>query len=85
MTASVEDETETEKNMATQADFIARIRLLEQDVIDTLGYDFNVAVEQLKILNPGVKLVVEVARPFNQVVNGKILYPLDDSDGEDQV
>ena len=54
-------------------------------MIDTLGYGFNVVVEQLKILNPGVELVVEGAGPFNQVVNENILYPPDDSDGEDQI
>ena len=85
MTTSVKNETETEKNMATRANLIARIRLHEQDVIDTLGYGFNIVVEQLKILNLGVELVVEGEGPFNQVVDGKILYPPDDSDGEDQV
>ena len=64
--------------------------MLEQDVIDTLSYNFNTAVKQLKILNPGVELVVEGAGPFNQVVDGNIFYPRDDdpveeSDGEDEI
>ena len=84
ITAPVEDETDMEKNMTTRADLISRIRVLEQDVVDTLGYDFNTTVEQLKILNPEIEIVVEGAGPFNQVVNRKILYPPDSSDREDE-
>ena len=65
-------------------DLIARICVLEQDVINTLGYDFNTIVEQLKILNLGVEIVVEGAGPFNRVIDGKIFYPPDSSDGEDE-
>ena len=58
--------------------------------MDTLGYGFNTTVEQLKILNSGVDLVVEGVGPFNQVVDGKIFYPPDDSpeegsDREDEI
>ena len=70
--------------MVTRADLIAHIRVLEQDVVDTLGYGFNTTIEQLKILNLGVQIVVEGAGPFNQVIDGKILYPPDSSDGEDK-
>ena len=51
--------------------------------MDTLSYGFNTVVEQLKIINQGVELVVEGAGPFNQVVDGKIFYPPDDSLGEE--
>ena len=54
-------------------------------MVDTLGYGFNSAVEQLKILNQGVEIAVEGAGLFNQVVDGKILYPPDSSNGEDEV
>ena len=84
ITAPAEDETDTEKNMVTRADLIAHIRVLEQDVVDTLGYDFNTVVEQLKILNPRVEIVVEGAGPFNQVIDGKIFYSPDSSNGEDE-
>ena len=85
-----EEETEAEKAIVTRGDLIRRIRVLEQDVVDTLSYGFNTAMEQIKILNLGVELVVEGARPFNQVVNGKIFYPPADSpeegsDGEDEI
>ena len=85
-----EEETDAEKAMVTTGDLIVCIQVLEQDVMDTLGYGFNTVVEQLKILNPGAELVVEGARLFNQVVNGIIFYPLDDSpardsDGEDEI
>ena len=43
------------------------------------------AVEQLRILNPGVEIVVEGADPFNQVIDGKIFYPPDNSDGVDEI
>ena len=43
------------------------------------------AVEQLRILNPGVEIVVEGADPFNQVIDGKIFYPPENSDGEDDI
>ena len=75
---------DTKKSMATRGDQIARIRLLEQDGMDTLGYGFSTAVEQLKILNPRVELVVEGAGPFNQVVDRKMFYPPDDSSVEDR-
>ena len=84
ITAPDEDETDAEKGMASRAEFITRIQVLEQDVIDTLGYGFNTVVEQLKILNPGVEMVVEGAGLFNQVINGKYFYPPDSSDGEDE-
>ena len=70
--------------MATKVDLIAGLCVLEQDVVDILGYSFNTVVKQLKILNPGVEIVVEGTGPFNQVVGGKILYPPDSSDGEDE-
>ena len=53
--------------------------------MDTLNYGFNTAVEQLRILNPGVELVVEGASLFNQVIDGKIFYPPKNSDGEDEI
>ena len=84
ITTPAKDETDAEKNMATKSYLITRIRVLEQDVVDTLGYDFNTAVEQLKILNPRVEIVVEGAGPFNKVINGKILYPHDSRDREDE-
>ena len=53
-----------------------------------LNYGFNTIVEHIKIINRGVKLVVEGARPFKKVVDRKIFYPLEDnleeeSDGKD--
>ena len=80
-----EEETNVENSMVSRADLIAHIRVLEQDVVDTLSYGFNKAVEQLKILNPLVEMVVEGAGPFNQVINGKLFYPPDSSYGEDEV
>ena len=44
--------------MASRAELIAHIRVLEQDVMDTLDYGFNTVVEQLRILNPEVEIVV---------------------------
>ena len=60
--------------MVSRAELIARIRVLEQDVVDTLSYGFNATVEKLRILNPGVEFVVEGTWPFNQVIDGKIFY-----------
>ena len=88
--ASADEETNIEKALITKRYLIVRSRVLEQDVMDTLSYGFNTAVEQLKILNPEVELMVEGVGPFNQVVDGKIFYPPDDSpeeesDGEDEI
>ena len=83
--APTEEETDPGKSMVSKAELIARIRVLKQDVADTLNYGFNTTIEQLKILNPGVEMVVEEAGLFNQVINGQILYPPDNSDREDEV
>ena len=82
--ALTEEETDTEKALVSSVELIACIWVLEQDVMDTLGYGFNTAVEQLRILNPWVEFVVKGAGPFNQVIDGKIYYPPEDSDGEDE-
>ena len=39
-------------------------------------------VAQLRILNPGVEIVVEGVGPFNQVIDGKIFCPPENSDGK---
>ena len=83
--APIEEDTDTEKAMVSRVELIAHIWVLKQDVMDTLDYDFNTAVEQLKILNPGVEIIVEGARPFNQVIDGKILHLPEDSDEEDEI
>ena len=77
--ALAEEETDAEKAMVTRGNLIARIWVLEQDVMDTLSYGFNTVVEKLRILNPEVELVVKGAGPFNQVVDGAIFYHPDDS------
>ena len=62
---------------------IAQNRVLEQDFMDTLNYGFNTTVEQLKIINRGVEFVIEGVGPFNQVVDGKMIYPPDDHSEEE--
>ena len=50
------EETDTEKALETRKDLIARNRVLEQDVKDTLSYGFNTAVEGLKSSTVGSSL-----------------------------
>ena len=83
--APAEEETDTKKAMMSRAELIACIRVLEQDVMDTLSCGFNTTVDQLRILNPGVEIIVEGAWPFNQVIDGKIFYPSESSDREDEI
>lgn len=42
-----------------------------------MGVDFNVAVEQLRVVNPDVDIVTKGTDPFYRMVNGKITVPED--------
>ena len=73
--APVEDESMEEQALLSRVDLIGRIRVLEEDIVEALSYGFNLAVQQVQAVNPGLELVTSGIGPFHRVVDGKIVSP----------
>ncbi|MCI37898.1 hypothetical protein A2U01_0059125, partial [Trifolium medium] len=71
----VEDEPEAARALTTRAELVEKIRVLGQDVLDGVKYEFDNAVGQLKVLNPTVKLNTEGLSMLKRVENGQIIIP----------
>ena len=50
----VEGKPEGETDLCARTNFVARIQILESDCVDALADDFEAAVNQLSMLNPGL-------------------------------
>ena len=50
----MEGKPEGVTDLRTHTDFVARIQILESDCVDALADDFEAAVNQLSMLNPGL-------------------------------
>ncbi|CAI8602658.1 unnamed protein product [Vicia faba] len=73
-----EDEPEGMADLRTHSNFIARIQLLESDCVGALADGFEFAVNQLSVLNSGLN--IEGTRVLSQVVDGRVVPPLDSPD-----
>jgi predicted nuclease with TOPRIM domain len=73
--AHAEDETENTRELATRADFVARIRKLGDSVLAGMKHSWQNALAQVKVANPGVELNFEGMGVFREVVNGQIVLP----------
>jgi hypothetical protein len=73
---SGEDEAE-DLAVLRRADLVDRIGELEGSLVEAVKLGFERAVAQLKVVNPGIKLVVEGIHPLSEVEDGVITPPLD--------
>ncbi|MCI45585.1 hypothetical protein A2U01_0066824, partial [Trifolium medium] len=71
----LEDEPEIARGLSTCAEFIEKIWVLGQDVLDGVKFGFDNAVDQIKVLNPTVKLNTEGLSMLKRVENGEIVIP----------
>ncbi|MCI70499.1 hypothetical protein A2U01_0091762, partial [Trifolium medium] len=61
--------------MSTRTELVERIRVLGQDVLDGVKFGFDNVVDQLKVLNPRVKLNTEGLSMLKRVENSQIVIP----------
>ncbi|MCI30818.1 hypothetical protein A2U01_0052029, partial [Trifolium medium] len=73
--APVAGEHEAAKGLVTRAELVEKIRVLAGDVLEGTKYSFDNVVAQLKVVNPGVELIIEVIRMLRKVENGQIVIP----------
>lgn len=73
--ASAEHETDEEKSLKTRVELIGHIRVLEDDCFATAQETYHSIITQLRIANPGVKLVTMQIGNLHQIVDGKIVAP----------
>jgi hypothetical protein len=75
-----EDETEDTAVLARPA-LVYRLEELERNLVGAASHGFNNAIEQLKVVNPGVQLCVDGLNFLKYVRNGEIV----DQDDEGHV
>src|SRR4051812_239243 len=76
------EEDEDEKALVTRSQLLGKVRELEIDCVATLGAGFQIAVDQLKVLNP--RLVTKGIGPYHKVVDGRIEPNPEYEDWEDE-
>ncbi|WJX95592.1 histone deacetylase [Trifolium repens] len=82
--APAQDEPDEVKMLVTRAELVDKIKLLEQDVLDSVKYGFDNAIAQLRIVNPEVELNTKGTGMLRRVVDGVIVIPPDcQSDGDE--
>jgi cell division protein FtsB len=82
--ALAQDDPDEVKMLVTRAELVDKIKLLEQDVLDSVKYGFDNAIAQLRIVNPEVELNTKGTRMPRRVVDGVIVIPPDcQSDGDE--
>jgi hypothetical protein len=71
--APAEDETENTRELASRADFVARVRKLGDSVLAGVKHGWQNALAQVKVANPNVELSFEGMGVFREVVDGQII------------
>lgn len=67
-----EEETEEEKALIIRTQQVEKVNELKVDWMAVLAVGFKTAIEQLKIVNPGVELVTKGISKFYKVFDGNI-------------
>ncbi|MCI52780.1 hypothetical protein A2U01_0074026, partial [Trifolium medium] len=80
----VEDEPEAARGLTTRAELVDRIRVLGQDVLDSVKFGFDNVVNQLKVLNPRVKFNTEGLSMLKRVENGQLVIPPEYAEMEEE-
>jgi hypothetical protein len=58
-----------------RADIVDRVSELEGSLLEAVVLGFSRAVAQLKVVNPGIDLIVEGIHPLSEVQDGVISWP----------